>query len=59
MKGKRISAEWGSQIRTYPCTLIKCQRPPYGFTTGNPEAVLEGDLDAFINEYLRSGMGAG
>ena len=58
LKGKRISAEWGSQIRTYtlhPYKMVKDHRTD--LQTGNPEAVLEGDLDAFINEYLRSGIG--
>ena len=58
LKGNRISAEWGSQIRTYtlhPYKMVKDHRTD--LQTGNPEAVLEGDLDAFINEYLRSGMG--
>ncbi len=58
LKGKRISAEWGSQIRTYtlhPYKMVKDHRTE--LQTGNPEAVLEGDLDAFINEYLRSGIG--
>lgn len=58
LKGKRVSAEWGSQIRTYtlhPYKMVKDHRTD--LQTGNPEAVLEGDLDAFINEYLRSGIG--
>jgi peptide chain release factor 2 len=58
LKGKRVSAEWGSQIRTYtlhPYKMVKDHRTE--LQTGNPEAVLEGDLDAFINEYLRSGIG--
>ena len=58
LKGKRISAEWGSQIRTYtlhPYKMVKDHRTE--LQTGNPEAVLEGDLDEFINEYLRSGIG--
>jgi peptide chain release factor 2 len=58
LKGKYVSAEWGSQIRSYtlhPYRLVKDHRT--NFETGNTEAVLNGDLDGFINAYLRSGMG--
>jgi peptide chain release factor 2 len=58
LKGKRISAEWGSQIRSYtlhPYKLVKDHRTD--FQSGNPDAVLGGDLDGFINAYLRSGLG--
>jgi peptide chain release factor 2 len=58
LKGQRISAEWGSQIRSYtlhPYRLVKDHRT--GYETGNTEAVLNGDLDGFIQAYLRSAIG--
>lgn len=58
LKGQRISAEWGSQIRSYtlhPYRLVKDHRT--GYETGNAEAVLAGDLEAFIQAYLRLGIG--
>lgn len=54
LKGDLISAEWGSQIRSYvlqPYTMVKDHRT--GHEVGNAQAVLEGDLDDFMDAYLR------
>jgi len=54
IKGVQMKIEWGSQIRSYvfmPYTLVKDHRT--GFENGNVGAVMDGDLDGFINAYLR------
>lgn len=53
IKGEQKAIEWGSQIRSYvfmPYTLVKDHRT--GYETGNINAVMDGDLDGFINAYL-------
>lgn len=54
--GEYQAIEWGSQIRSYvfhPYNLVKDHRT--GAETGNSQAVMDGDLDIFIQAYLRRG----
>ncbi|MGH2358308.1 MAG: peptide chain release factor 2 [Candidatus Limnocylindria bacterium] len=58
LRGQHVEAGWGNQIRSYvlqPYTMVKDLRT--GVETSNPTAVLDGDLDAFIEGYLRSQIG--
>jgi len=60
LRGEHVEAGWGNQIRSYvlqPYTMVKDLRT--GVETSNPTAVLDGDLDAFIEGYLRSRVGEG
>ena len=55
IKGVQKEIAWGAQIRSYvfmPYTLVKDHRT--SFETGNIAAVMDGDLDGFINAYLKS-----
>ena len=54
MGGEKKEIAWGSQIRNYvfqPYTLVKDTRTKY--EVGNIQGVMDGDLDGFINAYLK------
>jgi peptide chain release factor 2 len=55
VRGEVKANEWGSQIRSYvfhPYSMVKDLRTAH--ETGNIQAVMDGDLDGFIDSYLRS-----
>ena len=55
LKGIQMDIAWGSQIRSYifcPYTLVKDHRTNY--EVGNVQAVMDGDINGFIDSYLRS-----
>ena len=55
LKGIQMDIAWGSQIRSYvfcPYTMVKDHRTNY--EVGNIQAVIDGDLNGFIESYLRS-----
>jgi peptide chain release factor 2 len=58
IKGQHVDAGWGNQIRSYvlhPYNMVKDHRTEH--ETSNTGAVLDGDLDTFVEAYLRSQVG--
>ncbi len=58
LKGDDIDAGWGNQIRSYvlqPYKMVKDHRT--GFEMGNTQAVLDGQLDGFMEAFLRQNVG--
>ena len=57
LKGDQKDIAWGSQIRSYvfcPYTMVKDHRTNY--EVGNVEAVMDGDIDGFMESYLKSNI---
>ncbi len=57
LRGEHVDAQFGNQIRNYvlhPYQLVKDART--GYETSQSAAVLEGDLDGFMEAYLKSGL---
>lgn len=55
LKGEQKDIAWGSQIRSYvfcPYTMVKDHRTNYEI--GNVQAVMDGDINGFIESYLKS-----
>jgi peptide chain release factor 2 len=58
LKGEHVEMGWGNQIRSYvlhPYKMVKDHRTNY--ETSNANAVIDGDLDGFIQAYLKTTMG--
>ena len=58
LKGEDVDAGWGNQIRSYvlhPYKMVKDHRTSY--ETGRTQAVLDGDLDGFMQAYLKQNLG--
>lgn len=57
LKGVQMDIAWGSQIRSYvfcPYTMVKDHRTNY--EVGNVQAVMDGDLDGFMESYLKQNL---
>lgn len=57
LKGEQREIAWGSQIRSYvfcPYTMVKDHRTNY--EVGNVQAVMDGDIDGFMESYLKSSI---
>ena len=58
LKGKHVEMGWGNQIRSYvlqPYQMVKDLRTEY--EVGNPQSVLDGNLDGFMEAWLKARVG--
>jgi peptide chain release factor 2 len=56
LEDSKADIEWGHQIRSYVLDQSRIKDLRTGVETGNPQAVLDGDLDKFIDASLKSGL---
>ncbi len=56
LEDSKSDIEWGHQIRSYVLDQSRVKDLRTGIETGNPQAVLDGDLDKFIDASLKSGL---
>jgi len=56
LEDSKADIEWGHQIRSYVLDQARVKDLRTGVESGNPEAVLNGDLDKFIDASLKSGL---
>ncbi len=59
LEDSKSDIEWGHQIRSYVLDQSRVKDLRTGVETGNPQAVLDGDLDKFIEASLKSGLANG
>ena len=56
LESEKSDIAWGYQIRSYVLDQSRIKDLRTGYETGNTQAVLDGDLDAFIQESLKKGV---